>query len=99
MERCGTARLHFDRAYERLTLQFALVARQPGAAGEPSLYNVTINTPEKRLGVAIVVTRPKPEAAAARLHVGARVAVRLMAFRVLPNFALASERGGKIIDA
>ncbi len=38
-------------------------------------------------------------AATTRFAVGDRVAVGLTALRVLPNFALASERGGKIIDA
>ncbi len=89
--------IHFVGAYERLTLRLDLTARQP-AGGEPLLYNVTVTTPEKRTGIPIVVTRPKPEAASTRLHIGDRVAVGLTAFRVLPNFTLASERGGKIID-
>jgi sulfate transport system ATP-binding protein len=89
--------IDFVGAYERLTLRLDLVARQP-QAGEPPLYNVTINTPEQRRGVPVSVTRPKPEAAAARLQVGARVAVGLTAFRILPNFTLASERGSKTLD-
>src|SRR5688572_8142358 len=88
---------HFVGAYERLTVRLDLVARQP-AAGEPPLYEVTINTPERRLGVPIFVTRPKPEAGAASSRVGDRVAVCLTSFRVLPNFPLASERGGQILD-
>ncbi|HEX8071221.1 MAG TPA: ABC transporter ATP-binding protein [Pyrinomonadaceae bacterium] len=89
--------IDFVGAYERLTLRLDLVARQP-QEGAPPLYNVTINTEERRSGVPISVTRPKPEAAAARLKVGARVAVGLTAFRVLPNFTLASERGSKTVD-
>jgi sulfate transport system ATP-binding protein len=89
--------IHFVGSYERLTLRLDLIAQQP-SAGEPTLYKVTINTPEKRLGVPVVVTRPKPEANSARLKVGDRVAVGLTAFRVLPNFTLASERGGRIVD-
>ena len=89
--------VHFVGAYERLTLRLDLVARQP-ANGEPPLYNVTINTPERRLGVPVVATRPKAGAGVARIGVGARVAVGLTAFRVLPNFPLASERGGRVID-
>jgi sulfate transport system ATP-binding protein len=89
--------VNFVGAYERLTLRLDLVARQPVAA-EPTLYNVTINTPERRLGVPIIVTRLKPEANSTRLRVGDRVAVGLTAFRVLPNFTLSSERGGKIVD-
>src|SRR5687767_11722413 len=88
---------HFVGAYERLTVRLDLVARRP-AAGEPPLYEVTINTAERRLGVPIFVTRPKPEAGAAPSRVGDRVAVCLTSFRVLPNFPLASERGGQILD-
>jgi sulfate transport system ATP-binding protein len=89
--------VHFVGAHERLTIRLDLVARQP-AKDEPPLYNVTINTPERRLGVPVIVTRPKPQANATRLSVGDRVAVGLTAFRVLPNFTLASERGGRAVD-
>ena len=89
--------VHFVGAYERLTLRLDLVARR-ASGDEPPLYNVTINTPEKRLGVPVVVTRPKPEASASRLAVGARVAVGLTAFRVLPNFTLATERGSRAVE-
>jgi sulfate transport system ATP-binding protein len=88
--------IYFVGAYERLTLRLDLTTRQP-TPGEPLLYHVTVNTPEKRTGVPIIVTRPKPEAAATRLQIGDRVAVGLTAFRVLPNFSLASERAGRII--
>ena len=90
--------INFIGAYERLTLRLDLVARQP-TEGAPPLYNVTLNTPDRRTGVPIIVTRPKPEAATRRLQIGDRVAVGLMAFRVLPNFALTSERAGRIVDA
>ncbi|MDT7604639.1 MAG: sulfate/thiosulfate transport system ATP-binding protein [Acidobacteriota bacterium] len=89
--------VHFVGAHERLTIRLDLVARQP-AGGEPALYDVTINTPERRLGVPVIVTRPKPEATTTRLCVGDRVAVGLTALRVLPNFTLSSERGGKLVD-
>jgi ABC-type Fe3+/spermidine/putrescine transport system ATPase subunit len=88
---------HFVGAYERLTVRLDLVARRP-SEGEPPLYEVTINTPEHRLGIPIFVTRSKPESGATALRVGDRVAVCLTAFRVLPNFPLASERGGRILD-
>lgn len=88
--------INFVGAYQRLTLRLDLVARQ-SAEGQPLLYNVTINTPEKRMGVPIIVTRAKPEAAAMRLDVNDRVAVGLTSFRVLPNFTLASERAGRIV--
>jgi ABC-type Fe3+/spermidine/putrescine transport system ATPase subunit len=89
--------IHFVGAYERLTVRLDLVARQP-TDGAPPLYHVTINTPEKRMGVPIIVTRPKPEANAARLTPGDRLAVGLTAFRVLPNYALASERASRVVD-
>ncbi|MBV9958027.1 MAG: ABC transporter ATP-binding protein [Acidobacteria bacterium] len=89
--------IHFVGAYERLTLRLDLIARQP-TEGAPPLYSVTINTNEKRTGIPIIVTRPKPEANSTRLQPGDRVAVGLTAFRVLPNFALASERAGSIVD-
>jgi sulfate transport system ATP-binding protein len=90
--------INFVGAYERLTLRLDLVARQ-AAVGEPLLYNVTINTPEKRMGIPIIVTRTKPVAASTRLQINDRVAVGLSSFRVIPNFTLASERAGRIIDA
>jgi sulfate transport system ATP-binding protein len=89
--------INFVGAYERLTLRLDLVARQ-AAQGEPLLYTVTINTPEKRMGIPIIVTRSKPEAAAMPLRVNDRVAVGLSSFRILPNFTLGSERGGRILD-
>lgn len=87
---------NFVGAYERLTVRLDLVARRP-APGEPPLYEIS-ETPERRLGVPIIVTRPKPEASAAPLRVGDRVSVCLTAFRVLPNFPLASERSSRIMD-
>ncbi|HEX8097786.1 MAG TPA: ABC transporter ATP-binding protein, partial [Pyrinomonadaceae bacterium] len=59
--------VNFVGAYERLTLRLDLTARRTGD-GDPPLYDVTINTPERRLGVPIFVTRPKPEAGAAPLQ-------------------------------
>jgi sulfate/thiosulfate transport system ATP-binding protein len=89
---------HFIGAYERLTVRLDLVARRQQAAGEPPLYEVTINTPEASHGVPIFVTRAKQETSTAPLKVGDRVAVCLTAFRVLPNFALASERASRMLD-
>ena len=88
--------ISFVGAYERVTLRLDLTERQP-AESEPPLYKVTITTLEKRSGVPVVVTRPKPEANALRLAVGDRVAIGLTAFRVLPNYALASERASRIV--
>ncbi|MEA2173352.1 MAG: sulfate/thiosulfate transport system ATP-binding protein [Blastocatellia bacterium] len=89
--------IHFVGAYERLTLRLDLAARDH-TEGEPPLYNVTVNTMEKRTGIPVMVTRPKPEASVTRLHVGDRVAVGLTAFRVLPNYALTSERSSRVLD-
>jgi sulfate transport system ATP-binding protein len=90
--------IHFVGAYERLTLRLDLAARQQHAAGAPALYDVAVNTPEKRTGIPIMVTRPKPEAASTRFQIGDRVAVGLRAFRVLPNYTLAAERAGRVVD-
>ncbi|HEV7892649.1 MAG TPA: ABC transporter ATP-binding protein [Pyrinomonadaceae bacterium] len=87
---------NFVGAYERLTVRLDLVARRP-APGEPPLYDIS-ETPERRLGVPIIVTRPKPEASAEPMRVGDRVAVCLTAFRVLPNFPLATERSSRMLD-
>lgn len=88
--------VNFVGAFERLILRLDLVSRRVGE-GDPPLYNVTINTPERMLGIPIIVTRPKPDSSSARLEVGARVAVGLRALSVLPNYTLATERAGKNI--
>ena len=88
----------FVGAYERLTVRLDLVARQ-ATSGEAPLYNVTITTPEKRTGIPIIVTRPKPEASATRLNIDDRIAVGLSAFRVLPNYTLGTERAGKLVPS
>ncbi len=87
---------HFVGAYERLTVRLDLVARRP-APGEPPLYEIS-ETPERRLGVPVMVTRTKPEAGAAPVRVGDRVTLCLITFRVIPNFPLASERAGRVVD-
>lgn len=89
--------VNFVGAHERLTLLLDLIARQP-VDGEVPLYTVTITTNEKRIGVPIIATRSKPEANTSPLKPGDRVAVGLMAFRLLPNFALSTERGSRIFD-
>ncbi|MGA9995717.1 MAG: ABC transporter ATP-binding protein [Pyrinomonadaceae bacterium] len=89
--------ISFVGAYERLTLRLDLIARQP-AQDEPPLYDVTLNSLEKKTGIPIFATRPKPEASTTLLKEGDRVAVGLTSFRVLPNFTLATERAGRIVD-
>lgn len=81
----------FVGAYERLNVRLDLTHRQQ-AENEAPLYQVTINTPERMTGVPIMVTRPKPEANATRYETGARVAVGLTSFSVLPNYTLARQR-------
>ena len=81
----------FVGAYERLNVRLDLTHRQQGE-NEAPLYQVTINTPERMTGVPIMVTRPKPEANASRYEAGARVAVGLTSFSVLPNYTLARQR-------
>jgi sulfate/thiosulfate transport system ATP-binding protein len=88
--------ISFVGAYERLTVRLDLTERQPGQS-EPPLYKVTITTKDRRTGTPVVVTRPKPEASALPMNVGDRVAIGLTSFRVLPNYALASERASRIV--
>jgi len=88
--------ISFVGAYERLSIRLDLTERQPNQ-DEPPLYKVTITTLDKRTGTPVVVTRPKPEASATPLNVGDRVALGLRSFRVLPNYALASERASRIV--
>jgi ABC-type Fe3+/spermidine/putrescine transport system ATPase subunit len=83
--------ISFVGSYERLNVRLDLTHRQQ-AENEAPLYQVTINTPERMTGVPIMVTRPKPEANATRFEAGARVAVGLTSFSVLPNYTLARQR-------
>jgi sulfate transport system ATP-binding protein len=90
--------VNFVGAYERLILRLDLASRRV-VEGEPPLYNVTINTPERMLGVPIIVTRPKPDSSSARFNVGDRVAVGLRSLSVLPNYTLTLERSGRIVGS
>jgi ABC-type Fe3+/spermidine/putrescine transport system ATPase subunit len=90
--------VNFVGAYERLVVRLDL-ARRRVVEGEPPLYHVTINTPDKMGGVPIVVTRLKSEITSLKVGVGDRVAVGLTALNVLPNFTLALERGSRPLDA
>lgn len=81
----------FVGAYERLNVRLDLTHRKQ-AENEAPFYQVTISTPEGMTGVPIMVTRPKPDANATRYEVGARVAVGLTSFSVLPNYTLARQR-------
>jgi len=87
----------FVGAYERLNVRLDLTQRQP-AEDKPTLYEVTINTPERMTGIPIIATRPKPEASASKFSVGDRVAVGLTAFSVLPNYTLVGGRVNRALD-
>jgi len=47
----------------------------------------------------IIITRPKTETTAFPLHIGQKVTVGLVRFRIIPNFTLASERSSRMLDA
>jgi sulfate transport system ATP-binding protein len=81
--------VNFVGAYERLTVRLDLTHRK---GDTDALYEVTINTPQRMTGVPIMATRPKPEANAMRFKKGARVAIGLTSFSVLPNYTLARQR-------
>ena len=81
--------VNFVGAYERLTVRLDLTHRK---GDTDALYEVTINTPQRMTGVPIMATRPKPEANAMRFKKGARVAIGLTSFSVLPNYTLVRQR-------
>ncbi|HEX6190235.1 MAG TPA: ABC transporter ATP-binding protein [Pyrinomonadaceae bacterium] len=83
--------VNFVGAYERLNVRLDLAHRAQSGDLAP-LYEVTINTPERMVGVPIMATRPKPDASATRFKVGDRVAVGLTSFSLLPNYTLARQR-------
>lgn len=84
--------IDFVGAYERLNVRLDLAHRpQSGELAAP-LYQVTINTPEKMIGVPIMATRPKPETSVTHFKIGDRVAVGLTSFSLLPNYTLTRQR-------
>jgi sulfate transport system ATP-binding protein len=89
--------INFVGAYERLNVRLDLTQRIP-AEDEPPLYQVTINTPERMVGIPILATRPKPEASATKFSVGERVAVGLTSFSVLPNYPIVGGRVNRALD-
>ena len=72
----------FVGAYERLRLRLDRGVDECRTDDTP--YYLTTDTPESQSTKAIIATRPKPEAAAARLQIGDRVMVAISAFTVLP---------------
>jgi hypothetical protein len=89
--------ISFVGSYERLNVRLDLTQRV-AADNEPPLYQVTINTPERMVGIPIIATRPKPEASATKFKVGERVAVGLTSFSVLPNYTLVGGRVNRTLD-
>src|SRR5687767_4202115 len=83
--------VNFVGAYERLNVRLDLTHRPQSGDLAPD-YEVTINTPERMVGVPIMATRPKPDANATRFKVGDRVAVGLTSFSLLPNYTLTRQR-------
>ena len=73
----------FVGAYERISLH--LEVNEPLTCdGVETPFYLTTGTPEKG-EKPVLATRPRPEANAARLHVGDRVVVGLASFTVLPD--------------
>ncbi|HEY6659893.1 MAG TPA: ABC transporter ATP-binding protein [Pyrinomonadaceae bacterium] len=75
--------ISFIGAYERLRLR---LDRAEECKIDETPYYLTTETPDRQAATkSIIATRPKPEAAATRLHVGERVVVALTSFTVLPR--------------
>jgi ABC-type Fe3+/spermidine/putrescine transport system ATPase subunit len=78
----GIEEITFVGAYERLRLR--LDRGLDECRTDDSPYYLTTDTPESQSTKAIIATRPKPEAATARLQIGDRVMVAISSFTVLP---------------
>ena len=73
--------ISFVGAYERLRLRLEEGGEENGINSDP--FYLTTDTPESQTSKSIIATRPKPEAAATKLHVGERVIVAITYFTVL----------------
>jgi len=73
--------ISFVGAYERLRLRLEEGGEEDGINSDP--FYLTTDTPESQSSKSIIATRPKPEAAATKLHVGERVIVAITYFTVL----------------
>jgi ABC-type Fe3+/spermidine/putrescine transport system ATPase subunit len=78
----GIEEITFVGAFERLRLRLDRAVDECRTDDTP--YYLTTDTPESQSTKAIIATRPKPEAAAARLQIGDRVMVAISSFTVLP---------------
>ena len=74
----------FVGAYERVRLRLERAGGEECKTDDTPFY-LTTETPESYQATkSIIATRPKPEAAAARFHIGDRVVVAITSFTVLP---------------
>jgi sulfate transport system ATP-binding protein len=89
--------INFVGAYERLSVRLDFTRQRANQDAIP-FYSIVADDTEKPSGIPVLITRPKPEASAVPLVVGERVTVGLTAFRLLPNFTLASERASRTLD-
>jgi ABC-type Fe3+/spermidine/putrescine transport system ATPase subunit len=83
--------INFVGAYERLSVRLDLNEPMKCGGVETPFY-LTTGTPEQPGAKPVLATRPRPEANAARLHVGDRVLVGLASFTVLPEKVSAGSR-------
>ena len=74
--------ISFVGAYERVRLR--LDRGNDDCRIDDNPYYLTTDTPESQSTKAIIATRPKPEAATAKLQIGDRVIVAISSFTVLP---------------
>ena len=82
---------NFVGAYERVSVRIDL-SESGGDDTDETPFYLTTQTPESQTSKPIIATRPKPEATAAKLKQGDRVAVNLSSFTVLRD---APPRGHK----
>jgi ABC-type Fe3+/spermidine/putrescine transport system ATPase subunit len=89
---------NFVGAYERLSVSIDLTDSGTCDPNDTPFY-LTTQTPESHSAKPVIVTRPKPEASAAKLKVGDRVALGIASFTVLPDSSTGSEKGGFAKDS
>jgi sulfate/thiosulfate transport system ATP-binding protein len=84
---------NLSREYQRLTDGFV---EEVNFVGAFERVVVRLNLADRQ---PIIVTRPKSETSEFPLEIGQKVVAGLVRFRILPNFTLAAERAGQMIDA
>jgi sulfate transport system ATP-binding protein len=88
---------HFVGAYERVTVRANLFPpRRPQI--DPLVTAVADEDSDSQLGIPLIVTRAKSEAAARPLRIGQSVAIGVTALRVLPNYTMAVERASHVVE-